>query len=644
MFMGIPRNFLTGTVSVLLVRSRNIVERQAVQWIDGPKETGRDGTGSDDRGMKPAGGDIIVERGTPQLNVQELGQEQHEHEWQEAISELEGETQGALSDHGEDTQEVLSEDEREQQHEEEGAEARSASLEGLTVPAPRKLAIGGNVPPILSSRTRSRKPHTGVEGGALHCFLPAIEAEEENGVEDVLTCDDGGQMAMQATLDVSEPRNRRQAMESHEWDEWRKAEETEMRGMVENCVYDQVARPKDKLVIGTKMLYKRKIGQDGKVEKYKCRLVAQGFWQVEGVHYTEKYSPTPSAASIRMLLATAAAKDGELRHFDAEQAFLKADIDEEIYIEIPEEFQKFPGAVGRLNKAIYGLVQAGRCWNNKFCDDMTAIGFEQAKVDPCVFRKVVDGEAEMVVVVHVDDILAHAKDQATMNRFAAELGRKFKLKDMGDAEYYMDCHITRNRKARELKFDQHLYVESMVKRFNVKKEAKIPAASGVQMLSKADEPQNPEEEEEMKMFPYREAVGGDDNTAGYRVRRTCCSQVLRKPWAGTQEGSDEDLPVSSAHERMGDYVRWTGLWTLHGGIHGFGFRSLPGHKTIGFRCDVDVGQGSDQLALEDARSNSSRYLGGRVRSLIGGSQGCTIFETGAAIHGTVDEGRCGKCI
>ena len=44
-----------------------------------------------------------------------------------------------------------------------------------------------------------------------------------------------------------------------------------------------------------------------------------------------------------MHLAMAAAKDGELRYFDAEQAFLKADIDEEIYIEIPEEFQEFRG-------------------------------------------------------------------------------------------------------------------------------------------------------------------------------------------------------------------------------------------------------------------------------------------------------------
>ena len=109
-----------------------------------------------------------------------------------------------------------------------------------------------------------------------------------------------------------------------------------------------------------------------------------------------------------------------------------------------------------------------------------------------MFRKVVNDEAEMVMVVHVDDILAHAKDQATMDRFAAELGQKFKLKDMGDAGYYMGCHITRNRKARKLKLDQCLYVESMVERFDAQKATKIPAASGVPTLSKTDEPRNPE--------------------------------------------------------------------------------------------------------------------------------------------------------
>ena len=70
----------------------------------------------------------------------------------------------------------------------------------------------------------------------------------------------------------------------------------------------------------------------------------------------------------------------------------------------------------------------------------------------------------------------------------------------------MGCHITTNRKAREMKLDQHLYVESMVNRFDVKKATNIPAASGVPTLSKADEPRNPEEKEKMRKFPYREAV------------------------------------------------------------------------------------------------------------------------------------------
>ena len=96
------------------------------------------------------------------------------------------------------------------------------------------------------------------------------------------------------------------------------------------------------------------------------------------------------------------------------------DIDEKTYIEILEEYNNFFGAVWLLKTAIYGFLQVGRCWNNKFCDGMTAIGFEQSKVDPCVFPMVVDGEVEMVVVVFVNDILAHAKDKATMKRLSLE--------------------------------------------------------------------------------------------------------------------------------------------------------------------------------------------------------------------------------
>ena len=95
---------------------------------------------------------------------------------------------------------------------------------------------------------------------------------------------------------------------------------------------------------------------------------------------------------------------------------------------------------------------------------------------------------------------------------------------------------------------------------------------------------------------------------------------------------------------MGDYVRRTGPWTLHGSIHGLGFRSLPGHETIGFGCGVGAGKGGDQLALKDARSDSIGYLGGIVCCFIRGCKGSSTFETGAGVHGTVDEGRCSECV
>ena len=181
-----------------------------------------------------------------------------------------------------------------------------------------------------------------------------------------------------------------------------------------------------------------------------------------------------------------------MHHIDAEQAFLKANSDEEVYIKIPQEHQEFSGAVGLLNRMICGLVQVGRCWNSKLCDDMTTIGFEQSKVDTCVFRKVDDGKVEMVVIVHVDDILAQVKDQAMMERFAAKLENKFKLKDMGGTSFFGSVNPLKNgRAAKSGREGGHVKVST-------------PRSNGG-----AHE-------------------DGNDYTAGYCVCGTRCDQILRK--------------------------------------------------------------------------------------------------------------------
>ena len=72
------------------------------------------------------------------------------------------------------------------------------------------------------------------------------------------------------------------------------------------------------------------------MEKYKARIVAQGFLQQEGVDYTEIYSPTVRFESIRMMIAATASEGMQLEQMDVTTAFLYADLEEEVYLEIPE--------------------------------------------------------------------------------------------------------------------------------------------------------------------------------------------------------------------------------------------------------------------------------------------------------------------
>lgn len=143
-----------------------------------------------------------------------------------------------------------------------------------------------------------------------------------------------------------------------------------MDDLIDEDVWAQVSLTKGKVVLGTKRLYASNIGEHDEVMKHKCRFVSHGRGQTTRSHCTESPSPTATAAIIRMALATGVLEDMEMRHVDFEQAFLMSEIDTKFYIELPEEYRKFPDAVGGLSKAIYGLVQFGRCWNLKPTGDL----------------------------------------------------------------------------------------------------------------------------------------------------------------------------------------------------------------------------------------------------------------------------------
>ncbi|CAI7921798.1 unnamed protein product, partial [Closterium sp. NIES-54] len=78
-----------------------------------------------------------------------------------------------------------------------------------------------------------------------------------------------------------EPATLKEALESSDAEEWKKAMESELKSIEENGTWELVELPEGRKAITSKWLFKIKSDADGKIERYKSRLVAKGYQQKE---------------------------------------------------------------------------------------------------------------------------------------------------------------------------------------------------------------------------------------------------------------------------------------------------------------------------------------------------------------------------
>jgi hypothetical protein len=158
-------------------------------------------------------------------------------------------------------------------------------------------------------------------------------------------------------------------------------------------------------------VFKFKTNADGS-RRYKARLVVRGFEQREGIDFEETFAPVAKFPTVRIMFALAAHFDWDIEQMDVKTAFLYPEIDEEVYIKMPEGYRLFypddenAEGVARLCKTLYGLRQSPNAWFKVLDRLFRSKGFSRSNEDPCLYIS-----ENLIILIFVDDIVFFAKDK-----------------------------------------------------------------------------------------------------------------------------------------------------------------------------------------------------------------------------------------
>ena len=267
---------------------------------------------------------------------------------------------------------------------------------------------------------------------------------------------------------------------------WQEAWDTERKNMVDLKVLYQTDWPTDgSNVCGSKLVMKIKRDQDGKIDKYKVRWVAQGFSQQFGVDYFDTTSPVVSSASLRILIAVLTEAGVPAYTADAPAAFLRADLEEKVYMKPPRGVE-LPDVNGkkqcyRCLRSIYGLRQSSRNWWRKCTKEVfTDHGWVACPLDSCLFMKrqtSTDGAAGFdlfgngtlwaVAALFVDDILFGGTWTIEVDAMKARLRDLYGCNKFDLLAWFLGWKFDRNLQEGWTSITQEQFVIDALVRFNL---------------------------------------------------------------------------------------------------------------------------------------------------------------------------------
>ncbi|RVX16307.1 Retrovirus-related Pol polyprotein from transposon RE2 [Vitis vinifera] len=177
---------------------------------------------------------------------------------------------------------------------------------------------------------------------------------------------------------------------------WIAAMEDEIKMIHKNQIWELVDRPLYKKAIGVKWVFRTKLNVDGSINKYKWRIY----------------------------------------QLDVKSTFLNGYLEEEIFVEQPEDFVADPEKVYLLKKELYGFKQAPRAWYSRIDEHLKKKGFNKSI------------------------------SESTLIGVKAQMMQAFEMTDLGEMAFFLGLEIQQLQQG--IFIEQQKYAKEVLKKFNMK--------------------------------------------------------------------------------------------------------------------------------------------------------------------------------